>query len=140
MNEIKFRLWNPERKVVTAGNHLNTIIMSTDKEFIKQFQDSKMKWLQFTGLKDRNETDIYEGDIVKITNAHHDGWENEGDIFSPEIKSDVVSEVFFHEAAFQFYYEEDRPVPLFGYSSDSEIIGNVYNNPELLEDDTDQTF
>lgn len=66
--------------------------------------------MQFTGLKDKNGVEIYEGDIVRG---------RDGDIYS----------VVFENAAFR----TNGIVPHPKYFSDDEVIGNVWENGELLK-------
>lgn len=67
-------------------------------------------WMQFTGLHDKNGKEIYEGDIVKR--------DLDGDVGMVEIDSGV------------FTMSGDCQLPLF--QETVEIIGNIYENPELL--------
>lgn len=71
---------------------------------------------QYTGLKDKNGKEIYEGDIVKTVN-----WE------TPILAVVIFSEGLFRikDPSFSSSFEIDR------YRL--EIIGNIYDNPELLE-------
>ena len=74
---------------------------------------------QFTGLYDKNGKEIYEGDIVKLTNL---GWE--------------LGIVEFHNACFAVYVTNKEflePCKI-QYWSDSDIIGNIHENPELLSE------
>lgn len=69
---------------------------------------------QYTGLKDRNMKEIYEGDIVKYKN--------------------MLGKIIFLQGAFQLsdFYEEEEWI--LGYINEElEVIGNIYDNPELLE-------
>jgi len=88
---------------------------------------------QYTGLKDKNGKEIYERDIVKI-NAHS---------YDFGFEKDRIGEIRFLEGCFGFYKELSEKKYLFNELSTEfgygeleyyEVIGNIYENPELLED------
>ena len=74
---------------------------------------------QFTGLKDKNGKEIYEGDIVC------------GDIFDEKFK---MAEVVFDVGCFSVSVKEDWCPALYDVTADTTvIIGNIHEDPELLE-------
>ena len=133
--EIKFRAWDTEQEVfidlnthkIGAMLYDNTIVMSTgwDGEDNPTWDWSRVsleryEWLQFTGLLDKNGKEIYEGDIVSL-----DSWE----------PSDY--EVQFIDGAFCLWnpkcnYANDIHYTHHAERNQSTIIGNIYQNPELL--------
>lgn len=73
---------------------------------------------QYTGLKDRKGTDIFEGDIVNIIRAEENGkveWRENDAVF--EVVGDCLEASFLENL----------------YGRDVEVIGNIYDNPELLK-------
>jgi len=129
---IKVRLWNPAAKVLTAGIDLNTLLLTTDKEFVDEFIAKKMQWLQFISAKDWRATEIYEDDIVAIS-------KKDGSTFVGVVKysfqmsayfvTDTKKYMNFGDCA-QSWTDEDPDVV---YLTNLEVIGNVYFNPELLK-------
>ncbi len=73
---------------------------------------------QYTGLKDENEKEIFEGDVVKGS-------------FAPRQAINIVSEIIFYKGSFVLKKFMDS---IGVYSVDFEIIGNIYENPELLKE------
>ena len=124
MREIKFRAWHKEKKIM--GEVLGIDILHKEIFFSNEDADcyehtdfKDIELMQYTGLKDKNEKEIYEGDILKLRDNHgiqlvkyHDEW-----------------------SAFIVESQKDTSVGVLGLyfdKEDFEIIGNAYENPELL--------
>lgn len=110
-NEIKFRLFDKDRKV--------NIIYTLAKLISTTFRRSKFEFRgRYTGLHDKNGDEIYEGDIVYVIPEDEGAiikWDNESAKFA--IKFDG------YIADFDCYFGKDL-----------EVIGNIYDNKELLNE------
>jgi uncharacterized phage protein (TIGR01671 family) len=118
MREIKFRMWSPETKVMVdlkkitpLAVHADLLNENLDGLFIPFKEGYHL--MQFTGLLDKNGKEIYEGDIVQgckirgIVEYYIDCFRIYGGFLSEGLGD---------------WGENDR-----------EIIGNIYENPELIE-------
>lgn len=105
--EIKFRAWEHNRKVMIPW--VDLLGFSVRGAFL----DYELVVMQYTGLKDKNGKEIYEGDIFR---APHD--------FGPagfETRTGVVK---WHETqGYQWNY---------WLLEELEVVGNIYEDPELL--------
>lgn len=85
---------------------------------------------QYTGLTDKNDTKIFEGDIISIP-FEEDRYPYEENIIHYE-----NAEVYFDTERYGWYvkYADDDLVSLWEYDDrDIIVIGNIHDNPELLE-------
>ena len=130
--EIKFRAWDKIRKRMIAEPQFDYVV-ENGKHLIHNMFDERgrqveeFELMQYTGLKDKNGKEIYEGDILSISEYA------DGDFIIKPHNSKVV----FVEGGFRLNAIDS----LFEYESLSHIslnkigciIGNIYENPELLK-------
>lgn len=112
--EIKFRAWCIESKRFITLDGQNTFEIFEDDDFVL---------IQYTGLKDKNGKEIYEGDVVQESL-----W-IDGNFITNCIK---VFTVIYQGVSFQYQpiVKSNHTVNPIGTTV--EIIGNIYENPELL--------
>lgn len=78
-----------------------------------------------TGLKDKNGTEIYEGDILKWLGHHGHGWQ-----------ATIYGFITYEKEQARFRLIEDNNEyyeDIYRISKIGEVVGNIYENPELLE-------
>lgn len=141
---IKFRAWDKENgiylyNVQDAYDTLSGFVKYDDGEDADYDEDCFGAFLnnkrydveQFTGLKDVNGNEIYEGDIVKT-------WSDVSELtMVPSINEIVSEDLFGRPGVFLKPAGPHLIEPCLhdSWSNQFEVIGNVHENPELLEAD-----
>lgn len=113
--EIKFRAWSKE-----SNKMMNWYFIKSVNNLTKLLTLNHVEVMQFTGLTDKNGKEIYEGDVLKA--------------------SDSIIEIEYKGRGFEgIYLNKDEmfnsPIQNNNYLY-WEIIGNIYENPELLKTTT----
>lgn len=116
MREIKFRAWDKE------VNHMyynsGHVIIDMKGHCFNLQTGVQLEPLLFTGLKDKNGKEIFEGDIVQFVNDN--------------LK--IIIQVKWSESSFVFARSEKYGhFGMSGISHKGEIIGNIYENENLLD-------
>lgn len=128
--EIKFKIW--DGKHFLTGQELDNIVISNDGEILILESNElclagdEYQLRQFTGLKDKNGREIYEGDICNIRRYEH----------LDKTKKWIVAEVIWgceHGWNFRSYYGKDFIGTRFTEVDEIEVIGNIFENKELLK-------
>lgn len=146
----RYRAWDKEFKEMVQVDALvfdEQIIKATYKNGNVVKEDLKNYVLmQSTGLKDKNGKEIFEGDVLKF----NDSWDDccyegyvDGEIEGVnyvEIQSESTGFIFCktkYPDSSLFYYANEEHLTFQEILTDSdfefEVIGNIYENPELLE-------
>ena len=119
MREIKFRAWHKGKKIISEVLGIDIlhkeIFFSNGDVYYCEISDFKyIELMQYTGLKDKNEKEIYEGDIVKFLNGFFEViWCNEKASFMLKNKK--------YKEFLNFIYENNNEM---------EIVGNIYQTLE----------
>ena len=123
----KFRAWTEEGKVMYYDVYPfkdDTLLLNYDEFAFDEVPASDFIIMQSTGLKDKNGKEIFEGDVVKYKAGR--------DTFTEEVAYDK------NLAGFGVKYA-DPNIFTFGELAEDidlsslEVVGNIYNNPGLLE-------
>lgn len=129
MREIKFRVWCKENEQFIQFNKMGFLedgslwyVQEVDENEPPYFENqNNWELMQYTGLKDKNGIEIYEGDIVKTIKGNVQVVEFLTAYNSKDNKT-MVS---------QFGLKGDKGYYFFDVTD--EVIGNICENPELLE-------
>lgn len=115
--EIKFRAWDKRVKAFASPSHIYIEATGSLRGWgDKLLEKDRFILQQYTGLKDKNGKEIYEGDIVK------------GEYRTYQIE--------YTGAAFRLKTTDDSLpdlLPVLENTDRIEVIGNIYENPELLK-------
>ena len=136
MREIKFRAWDKQNKEFISNASLLSLMNGNKPKDIEVsgindinndalYIGDDIELMQYTGLKDKHGKEIYEGDILRVILE----------------KSSAIGEVKYDERTFEcindsFDMEDPQSVicDILDYRTDLiEVIGNIYETPELLE-------
>lgn len=122
MREIKFRAWKENKMTY----ELESIWCGTTKRL-------GYTYMQYTGLKDKNGKEIYEGDILKFL-VHYPADFQERNPYKRygRICGPVLWEEGWLYADKKEHNGQDDMLLYQSSSQEFEIIGNIYQNPELL--------
>ena len=146
--EIKFRAWDTiEKKMRYEALEIKDIGLGEGSVVASQEvqTDNPLKWIQYIGLHDKNDKEIYEGDVLRLYSDRSKSGNH----------SDLILELAFDAPQFigRYLREEDKNVGqilaggLWGdtkvgtpcslaeaikHAKEIEVIGNIYENPELL--------
>jgi uncharacterized phage protein (TIGR01671 family) len=127
MREIKFRAWDKINKTMLAP--VSDLIWNAggELEFVQALQDAALRSvrefdvMQFTGLRDTNGSEIYEGDLLVCSRKWRKRW-------GEETTEKYLVIVIFEDGAFKLHHQKTRLKEHISVIIDQqpEVVGNTY--------------
>ena len=134
MRPIKYRAWDKRRKrmvEVTSINFRDGTIQGETRHAVNRvvyLEDIVL--MQYTGLKDKNGKEIYEGDLL---NMHYRNESVEkGKVVTVKMGMTYDSDGWEHGRTYGWVAGDNSLADVAPYA---EVLGNIYENPEILEEE-----
>jgi len=114
--------WYPAYYILVIFDYFRDVQDYTIEEYNPK-TEKRFGIMQYTGLKDKNGVEIYEGDIFEVVNSYEERF-----VVYVEYSEEYAQFVTRCNAV----YIDNEPLGDI-LADDIEVIGNIYDNPELLE-------
>ena len=125
MREIKFRAYHKERKemfeIASIDFEEKKAALSNETIKLLNVDFKQFELLQYTGLKDKNDKEIYEGDILFFRD------ENTKYVVVWQDAAFIIKSIEIRKYSEEMFWLDDTEICC-------EIVGNIYENKNLLEE------
>lgn len=150
MRDIRFRFWHEDNKVMVYSKDNHYSFHDVGGLYLDELIGIDSELMQYTGLKDKNGVEIYEGDILASEPSYYRKKDGTRDMRIPESQRWQQKQVVewgkwsdysggYEAEPGEFYgwsiNPEELEVPSYSSETNSslEVIGNIYESPELLD-------